>query len=122
MSSPDRADVAAVVTEAVNRAAEYWGGPHDIEVVVFAELTVADIQITRGQFQEMVEAKIAIDWADNHADLSQWDLGDACDWTTRAEFIREQREGWHDAILKTVVNRTRTARAARDADALPVAA
>jgi hypothetical protein len=122
MSSPDRADVAAVVTEAVNRAAEYWGTPHDIEAVVFAELTVADIKITRGQFQEMVEAKIAIDWADNHADLSQWDLADNCDWTTRAEFIREQRDGWHDAILKTVVARTNAARAAADADALAVAA
>lgn len=121
MSSPDRADVAAVVTEAVSRTAEYWNGPHDIEAQTLAQLVIADVQITRQQFAEMVEAKIAIDWADQHADLSRFGWSDACDWSTRAEFIREQREEWHDAILRTVVTRTATVRAARDAD-LPLAA
>jgi hypothetical protein len=121
MSSPDRADIAAVVTEAVTRAAEYWNGPHDVEAQTLAELTIADVQITRQQFAEMVEAKIAIDWADQHADLSRFGWPDDCDWTTRAEFIREQREEWHDAIVKTVVARTRAVRAARDADQLVAA-
>ena len=121
MSSPDRADITAVVTDAVKRAAEYWNGPHDIEAPLLAELTVADIQITRQQFAEMVEAKIAIDWADQHADLSRFGWPDDCDWTTRAEFIREQRDEWHDAILRGVVTRTATLRAARDADQLVAA-
>ena len=121
MSSPDRADTAAVVTEAVKRAAEYWGTEFDEEALAYAGLISADIQITRQQFAEMVEAKIAIDWADQHADLSRFGWPDDCDWITRAEFIREQREQWHDAILKTAVTRTTTMRAARDAD-LPLAA
>lgn len=121
MSSPDRADVAAVVTEAVSSAAEYWNGPHDIETKTLAQLVISDVQITRQQFAEMVEARIAIDWADQHADLSRFGWSDACDWSTRAEFIREQREQWHDAILKSVVARTAAVRAARDADQLVAA-
>lgn len=121
MSSPDRADITAVVTEAVNRAAEYWNGPHDQEAVILAELHVADIRITRGQFAEMVEARIAISWADQHADLSRFGWPDDCDWFTRAEFIREQREEWLDATLRRVIEVTREARRFETAD-LAVAA
>jgi hypothetical protein len=111
MSSPDRADTAAVVTEAVDKAVEYWGTAHDEEALILARLHTNDIVITRGQFAEMVEAKIAINWADQHADLSKFGLPDECNWITRAEFIREQREEWFDAILNTVVTRTRAPRA-----------
>lgn len=116
MSSPDRADVKAVVEQAVDRAVEYWGTAHDEEAVILAELHVADIKITRGQFQEMVEAKIAINWADDHADLSRFGWPDDCDWFTRAEFIREQREEWLDSTLATVITRTREARRFETAD------
>lgn len=121
MSSPDRADVKAVVEAAIDRAVEYWGTAHDEEAVILAELHVADIKITRGQFQEMVEAKIAVNWADAHADLSRFGWGDDCDWFTRAEFIREQREEWLDSTLATVITRTREARRFETAD-MPVAA
>jgi hypothetical protein len=110
MSSPDRADTAAVVTEAVDRAAEYWNTEFDEEAMILARLHLADVVITRQQFAEMVEAKIAISWADQHADLSRFGLPDDCNWITRAEFIREQREGWFDAILAVVVSRTRAPR------------
>jgi hypothetical protein len=121
MSSPDRADVKAIVEDAVNRAVEYWGTAHDEEAAILAELHVADVKITRGQLQEMVEAKIAIDWADQHADLSRFGWPDDCDWFTRAEFIREQREQWFESTLATVVTRTREARRFESAD-LPLAA
>jgi hypothetical protein len=119
MSSPDRADTAAVVTEAVDKAVEYWGTAHDEEALILARLHLADVKITRQQFAEMVEAKIAINWADRHADLSRFGLPDDCNWFTRSEFIREQREEWFDAILTTVVTRTR---APRQHDELLVAA
>lgn len=121
MSSPDRADTAAVVTEAVDKAVEYWGTAHDEEALILARLHTHDVVITRQQFAEMVEARIAINWADNHADLSRFGLDDECDWITRAEFIKEQRDDWFDAILTTVIARTLTARAATCAD-LPLAA
>ena len=121
MSSPDRADVKAVIEQAVDRAVEYWGTAHDEEAVILAELHVADVQISRGQFEEMVEAKIAINWADQHADLSRFGWPDNCDWTTRAEFIREQREEWFESTVRTVVARTRAVREARDADQLVAA-
>ena len=121
MSSPDRADTKALVEDAVNRAVEYWGTAHDEEAMILAELHIADVKITRGQFQEMVEARIAINWADQHADLSRFGWPDDCDWFTRAEFIREQREQWHDATLTTVVTRTREARRFETADQLAAA-
>jgi len=121
MSSPDRADVKAVVEQAVDRAVEYWGTAHDEEAVILAELHVADIKITRGQFAELVEARIAISWADQHADLSRFGWPDNCDWFTRAEFIREQREEWFESTLRRVIVTTREARRFESAD-LPVAA
>lgn len=121
MSSPDRADTKAVITEAVDQAVEYWGGPYDEEALILARLHLADVVITRQQFAEMVEAKLAINWADSNADLSRFGWPDDCDWTARAEFIREQREEWLDATLATVVTNTRTVRAARDADHLVAA-
>jgi hypothetical protein len=118
MSSPDRADTVAVIEDAITRAVEYWGTPHDIEAVVFAELLAADVKITRGQFQELVESKLAIAWADQHADLSRYGLQDDCNWFTRHEFIREQREDWYAPTLRAVVAATR---APRQFDELQVA-
>jgi hypothetical protein len=122
MRSPDRADTAAVVEEAVTKAAEYWGTEFDVEHEAFNQLTLADIKITRHQFAELVEARIAIHWADNHADLSRYDGPDQADWFTRAEFIREQRAEWTEPIMNTVIRRTRDARQFETADALMVAA
>ncbi len=110
MSTPDRADTAAVIEEAVDRAAKYWGGPHDIEAVIFAKLLADDVKITRGQFQELVESSIAIDHADNHADLSRFGWPADCNWFTRAEFIRQQREEWYAPIMSAVVTATRAPR------------
>jgi hypothetical protein len=107
---PDRADTAAVVTEAVNKAAEYWGTEFDTEHTELNKLHVADIVITRAEFQELVEARIAIDWADQHADLTRYGGSDNADWFTRSEFIREQREEWFGPIMHRVVTRTRTRR------------
>jgi hypothetical protein len=110
MSSPDRADTVAVITEAITRAVEYWGGPHDEEVVILAELRVADIIITNGQFKELVESTIAMQWADSHADLSRYGWPDNCNWFTRHEFIRQQREQWYDPTMRAVISATRAPR------------
>jgi len=110
MSTPDRADTKAVLTEAITRAVEYWGGPHDEEVVILAELRVADVVITNAQFKELVESTIAIDWADNHADLSRYGWPDNCNWFTRSEFIRQQREHWFDPTMRAVISATREPR------------
>lgn len=110
MSSPDRADTTAVLTEAITRAVEYWGTEHDEEVVILSELRVNDVIITNGQFKELVESTIAIAWADNHADLSRYGWPDNCNWFTRHEFIRQQREHWFDPTLKAVISATRTPR------------
>jgi hypothetical protein len=110
MSSPDRADTTAVIEEAVTRAAEYWAGPHDVEHVVFAELLAADVKITRNQFHELVESKIALDWADSHDDLSRYGWPDACNWFTRSEFIRQHRDEWYTPTLRAVVSATREPR------------
>lgn len=118
---PDRADTAAVVEEAVNKAAEYWGTPHDTEHTELNRLKLADIVITRQEFAELVEARIAIAWADQHADLSRYDGDDNCDWFTRAEFIRQQRDEWYVPTLARIVRRTRDARQF-ETDDLPAAA
>lgn len=110
MSSPDRADTTAVIEEAITRAAEYWGGPHDVEALVFAELLAADVKITRGQFHELVESKIALTWADSNADLSRFGWPDSCNWFTRSEFIRQQRAEWYDPTLRAVISATRAPR------------
>jgi len=113
---PDRADTTAVIEEAVTRAAEYWGTEFDVEHQAFQQLTLADVKITRQQFAELVEARIAIEWADNHSDLSRYGYEDDCDWFTRAEFIREQRAEWVTPILNAVARRTREAREFETAD------
>ena len=118
---PDRADTTAVVEAAVAKAAEYWGTEFDVEHEAFTELHLADVKITRHQFAELVEARIAIAWADMHADLSRYDGPDQADWFTRAEFIREQRAEWVEPIMATVVRRTRDARQF-ETDDLPAAA
>jgi hypothetical protein len=110
MSSPDRADTVAVLTEAITRAVEYWGGPHDEEVVILSELRVADVKITNGQFKELVESTIAMQWADSHADLSRYGWPDNCNWFTRSEFIRQQRDQWFDPTMRAVVSATRAPR------------
>ena len=125
MSTPDRADTKAVLTEAITRAVEYWGGPHDEEVVILAELRVADVVITNGQFKELVESTIAITWADSHADLSRYGWPDNCNWFTRSEFIRQQREHWFDPTMRAVISATREPRRFDElmtADALEAAA
>lgn len=114
---PDRANTAAVVDEAVTKAAEYWNTEFDVEQEAFTELTLADVRITRHQFAELVEARIAIEWADRHADLTRYGGGDNEDWFARAEFIREQRDEWVDPIMAAVVRRTRDARQFETADA-----
>ena len=120
---PDRADTTALVNEAVAKAVEYWGTEFDVEHEALTGLHLADVVITRQQFAELVEARIAIAWADRHADLSRYDGPDAADWFTRAEFIREQRAEWVDPIIATVCRRTRDARQFETDDAeLPVAA
>jgi hypothetical protein len=115
---PDRADTIAIIEEQVAKAAEYWGTEFDVEHNAYNELILADVKITRQQFAELVEAKIAIQWADQHADLSRYGLEDECDWFTRAEFIREQRAEWVEPILATVARRTREAREFENADRL----
>ncbi|QKY78985.1 hypothetical protein Jinkies_37 [Arthrobacter phage Jinkies] len=107
---PDRADTTAVVEQAVKNAAEYWGTEFDTEHAELNKLHVADVVITRQEFAELVEARIAVEWADNHADLSRYGGDDDCDWFTRAEFIRQQREEWIVPIMARVVRRTRDAR------------
>lgn len=113
---PDRADTAAVIEEAVQQAAEYWGTPHDQEAALLAGLQQQGVQIKWHEFNELVEARIAITWADQHADLSRYDEADDCDWVTRAEFIRQQRDEWYTPTLTRVVNRTRDKWAATSAD------
>jgi len=115
---PDRADTTAIVEEAVNKAVEYWGTEFDVEHTAYNELILADVKITRQQFAELVEARIAIHWADQHADLSRYGGPDNCDWFTRAEFIREQRAEWTEPIKHTVCRRTRDARQFETADTL----
>lgn len=110
MSTPDRADTEKTLRTAVTRAVEYWGGPHDEEVLILAELRTADIKITNGQFRELVESTIATDWANDHADLSRYGWNDACNWYTRSEFIRQQREHWFDPTLRAVLSATRAPR------------
>lgn len=110
MSTPDRADTTAVLHEAITRAVEYWGTIHDEEVVILAELRVADIKITNGQFKELVESTIAVQWADSHADLSRYGWPDDCSWFTRHEFIRQQREDWYGPTLRAVLSATREPR------------
>ena len=119
---PDRADTAAVVEEAAAKAAEYWGTEHDVEHTELNRLKLADIVITRQEFAELVEARIAINWADNHSDLTRygWDEDEA-DWFTRAEFIRQQREEWYGPTLARIVRRTRDARQFETADTLQAA-
>jgi hypothetical protein len=116
MYSPDRADTTAIVEDAVAKASEYWGTEFDVEHEAFRSLVLADVKITRQQFAELVEAKIAIEWADNHADLTRYGGPDDCDWFARAEFIREQRAEWVEPILATVCRRTRDARQFETAD------
>jgi hypothetical protein len=118
---PDRADTTAIVEEAVNKAVEYWGTEFDVEHTAYNELILADIKIARQQFAELVEARIAIHWADNHADLSRYDGPDNADWFARAEFIREQRAEWVDPIIASVCRRTRDARQFETADLLQAA-
>ncbi|QDK01913.1 hypothetical protein SEA_VIBAKI_32 [Arthrobacter phage Vibaki] len=110
MSSPDRADTVAVIEEAITRAAEYWGGPHDVEALEFAKLIEADVVITSRQFQELVESKIAFEYADQHADLSRFGWPDNCSWFTRSEFIRQHREQWYDPTMRAVLSATRAPR------------
>jgi hypothetical protein len=119
---PDRADTAAVVEEAAAKAAEYWGTEHDVEHQELNRLKLADIVITRQEFAELVEARIAVAYADSHADLTRygWD-DDEADWFTRAEFIRQQREEWIVPIMARVVRRTRDARQFEAADNLQAA-
>lgn len=113
---PDRADTAAVVEEAVQKAAEYWGTEFDTEHTELNRLKLADIVITRQEFAELVEAKIAIQWADNHADLSRYGWADDEDWFNRSEFIRQQRDEWYAPTLARIVRRTRDARQYETAD------
>lgn len=110
MSSPDRADTITVIEEAVARAAEYWGGPHDVEAVEHATLLAADVKITARQFAELVESTIAIQHADQHADLSRYGWPDNCNWWTRSEFIRQQRDQWYDPTMRAVISATRAPR------------
>ena len=104
---PDRADTAAVVEEAAAKAAEYWGTEHDTEHTEHARIAAAGVVITRQEFAELVEARIAVAYADQHADLTRygWD-DDEADWFTRAEFIRQQREEWITPVMARVVRRT----------------
>lgn len=115
---PDRADTVAVIETAVQKAVEYWGTEFDVEHTAYNDLILADVKITRQEFAELVEARIAVAWADQHADLSRYDLEDSCDWFTRAEFIRQQREEWIAPITNRVVRRTRDARQFETADTL----
>jgi hypothetical protein len=104
---PDRADTTAIIEEAVTQAAEYWGTEHDQEAALLAALQQQGVHIKRNEFAELVEAKIAITWADQHADLSRYGWADNEDWPNRAEFIRQQREEWYAPTLDRVVCRTR---------------
>lgn len=118
---PDRADTTATIEAAVTRATEYWGGPHDQEFVILAELQQQGIVIKRADLADMVEARIAIDWADQHADLTRYGLSDEADWFTRAEFIQQQRTEWLQPALARVVRRTWEQQQATRADQLQAA-
>lgn len=119
---PDRADTTAVVEEAVTQAAEYWGTEHDQEAALLAHLQQQGVQIKRNEFNELVEARIAVTWADQHADLSAYGWADNEDWPNRAEFIRQQRDEWYAPTLDRVVRRTREKWTATAADELQAAA
>ena len=82
--------VAALISRAADQALEYWGLPQDQEGVILDRLARRGISIHPEQFREIVEAKIAADWARNGNDLVGYGYDGHVDHETRAFFIERQ--------------------------------
>ena len=82
--------VGAIVNRAADQALEYWGTPHDQEDQILRDLLAKGIIANRVAFAEVVEAKIAADWARNGNDLIGYGYAGHVDRQTRALFIEQQ--------------------------------